>query len=96
MKDPRVHCLKCKKKTNDVDPVVVMTKNGRFRMECTCSVCGKKKGKFVPKSEVGKKMGNGIFSWVPFVGKHLDNLGNKALDIAVPLAVGAATKRFIG
>ena len=102
MKDSALtYCIhkSCKQRTGNRNPTVVMepTKTGkpRYRMSSTCAQCGGKKSTYVPASQV-TKMGNGIFGWIPGIGKHLDNLGNKVLDVAVPLAVGAATRRFIG
>ena len=40
-------CLKCKTNTDSIDPTMVKTKNNRWLMQSTCSVCGTKKSRFV-------------------------------------------------
>ena len=46
----KTFCLHCQKKTKDVAPKIVKTKNGGRRLKSTCAVCGTKKSEFVAKS----------------------------------------------
>jgi hypothetical protein len=41
------YCVRCKRKTPDVNPRVVTTKNGKKLMKSTCGVCGAKKSSFM-------------------------------------------------
>ena len=47
------YCLKCKHTTEDFLPHKVTTKNGRERLQSTCSICGGLKSKFLPNDKVG-------------------------------------------
>jgi len=40
-------CVKCKGKTNDVNPVQAITKNGRPMIKSVCGTCGTRKSEFV-------------------------------------------------
>ena len=60
-------CVKCKGKTNDVNPVQAITKNGRPMIKSVCGKCGSRKSEFVSMSGVssvakkgkkGKKISN--------------------------------------
>ena len=37
------YCLKCKKSTENKNPMVVKTKNGRIRLSSHCAICSSKK-----------------------------------------------------
>ena len=39
----KTYCVKCGKYTENIDPKVVKTKNGRLLMQSKCTVCGIKK-----------------------------------------------------
>ena len=46
------YCLKCKKKnTEDIDPKVSATSNGRTMILSKCAICGSKKSKLMKKQE---------------------------------------------
>ena len=51
------YCLKCKKKkqkknkTENVDPKVLKTKNGRTMLLSKCAVCSSKKSRFMKEQE---------------------------------------------
>ena len=51
------YCIVCKKDTENKNPKVFKTKNGRFILKSTCSVCNHKKSRFVSKNE-----GSGLLS----------------------------------
>ena len=41
------YCLKCKKITENIDPKVSATSNGRTMILSKCAICGSKKSKFI-------------------------------------------------
>ena len=51
------YCIVCKKDTDNKNPKVFKTKNGRLMLQSTWSVCGNKKTRFINKNE-----GSGILS----------------------------------
>ena len=51
------YCLKCKK-TSNIDPKMVKTKNNRLLMQSKCSVCGTKKSRFVKKQDAKGLLSN--------------------------------------
>lgn len=44
-----IHCLKCKRKTDDKGTDTITNKKGRQMETAECGVCGRKKFKFLPK-----------------------------------------------
>ena len=51
------YCLKCKKHTQNIDPQISSTSNGKFMILSKCAICGSKKSKFIKIQEA-----NGILS----------------------------------
>lgn len=47
----QIYCLKCKKRTGNVNENVVRTKNNRIMLTANCAVCGSKKNKFIKSQE---------------------------------------------
>ena len=47
----KTYCVKCRKDTENVDPKMVETKNGRLLMQSKCTDCGIKKSRFVKEQE---------------------------------------------
>ena len=45
------YCLKCKKDTENIDPKVSGTSNGRVMILSKCVVCGSKKSRFIKHQE---------------------------------------------
>ena len=45
------YCLKCKKYTNNIDPQVSSTRNGRLMILSKCAICNSKKSKFIKEQE---------------------------------------------
>ena len=46
------YCLKCKKKnTENIDPEVSSTSNGRVMILSKCAICGSKKSRFIKHQE---------------------------------------------
>ena len=46
---PKIHCFKCKKKTDNVDISTVQAANGSWRTSAKCKVCGARKSKFLKR-----------------------------------------------
>ena len=44
------YCVRCKRKTESLDPVKVMMKNGRQRMASKCKVCSAGKSMILKKT----------------------------------------------
>ena len=47
----KTYCAKCKKDTENIDPIMFRTKNNKLIMQSKCSVCGIKKSRFVEEQE---------------------------------------------
>ena len=45
------YCLKCKKNTESVNPIVSATTNGRTMILSKCAICGSSKSKFIKNEE---------------------------------------------
>ena len=45
------YCLKCKKDTENTNPVISKTSNGKTMILSKCAVCGSKKSRFIKKQE---------------------------------------------
>ena len=43
------HYLKCKKNTENINPRLLRTKNGKKIIISKCAICGSKKSKFIKK-----------------------------------------------
>ena len=41
------YCLKCKKNTENIDPNVSVSSNGRTLILSKCAICGSKKSRFI-------------------------------------------------
>ena len=52
------YCLKCKKKTKNLDSKIFKTKNNRLIMQSKCSDCGNKKSRFIKKQEAEGLLSN--------------------------------------
>ena len=39
----KTYCVTCRKDTENIDPKMVKTKNGRLLMQSKCTVCGTEK-----------------------------------------------------
>ena len=66
------YCLKCRKNTESKNPEVVKTKNGRIMLLPKCSVCNRKKSKFLKEQE-GKRLLSSLglkttLSQIPLLG----------------------------
>ena len=47
----KTYCVKCRKDTENIDPKIVRTKNGRLLMQSKFTDCGIKKSRFVKEQE---------------------------------------------
>ena len=45
------YCLKCKKNTENMDPNVLASSNGRVMILSKCAICGGKKSKYIKHEE---------------------------------------------
>ena len=68
-------CLKCKKNTENMDPDVSSSSNGRVIILSKCAICGNKKSKFIKNQEVKGLLSNSghrtPLSKVPILGDIL-------------------------
>ena len=69
------YCLKCRKDTENVDPRVSNTSNGRKTILWKCAICGSKKSRFIKDQEAKGLLSNlGVrtpLSKVPILGDIL-------------------------
>ena len=45
------YCLKCRKNTENMDPKVSPSSNGRVMILLKCAICGSKKSRFIKNQE---------------------------------------------
>ena len=66
------YCLKCRKDTENINPSVSSTSNGKAMILSKCAICGSKKSKFIKNQEAKGLLSNlGIrtpLSKVPVLG----------------------------
>ena len=72
----KTHCLKCKTKTTEnIDPEISTTSNGKSMILSKCAICGNKKSRFIKNQEAKGLLSNlGIktpLSQVPILGDIL-------------------------
>ena len=69
------YCLKCKKNTENINPRVSATSNGRTIISSKCAICGTKNSKFIKNQEAKGLLSNiGIttpLSKIPLLGDIL-------------------------
>ena len=69
------YCLKAEKDTENINPRVSKTSNGRTMVLSKCAICGSKKSRFIKNQEAKGLLSNlGIktsLSKVPILGKIL-------------------------
>ena len=54
----KTYCLKCKQKTENTDPQVPSTSNGKTMMLSKCKMCGGKKSRFFKNQEAEGLLSN--------------------------------------
>ena len=52
------YCLKCKRNTENIDPNVSATSNGKTMILSKCAICDSKKSKFIKKQEAKGLLSN--------------------------------------
>ena len=52
------YCLKCRKDTENINPRVSNTSNGKTMILSKCAICGSKKSRFIKKQEVSGILSN--------------------------------------
>ena len=45
------YCLKCRKNTENINPEVLSTSNGRVMILSKCAICGSKKSRYIKHQE---------------------------------------------
>ena len=69
------YCLKCRKDTENINPSVSSTSNGKAMILSKCSICGNKKSRFIKNQEAKGLLSNlGIrtsLSELPILGDIL-------------------------
>ena len=69
------YCLKCRKDTENIDPKIWNSSNGRAMILSKCAICGSKKSRFIKNQEAKGLLSNlGIrtpLSKVPILGDIL-------------------------
>ena len=53
-----MYCVRCKKKTENSNPKIFKTKNGRMIMQSKCADCRTKKSRFVKEQEAKGLLSN--------------------------------------
>ena len=54
------YCLKCRKDTENINPKVSKTSNGRTMLLSNCAVCNSKKSRFIKSQEAKGLLSNTI------------------------------------
>ena len=62
------YCVKCKRKTKNIDSKGFVTKNKRYLVKSLCDICKSKKTRFVSKQEAQGFLSN-LFSSIPILNK---------------------------
>ena len=69
------YCLKCRKDTENINPRVSNTSNGKTMILSKCAICGSKKSRFIKNQEAKGLLSNlGVktpLSKVPILGDNL-------------------------
>ena len=47
----KTYCLKCKKDTENIDPKISSTSDGKSMILSKCAICGSKKSRFIKNQE---------------------------------------------
>ena len=62
------YCVKCKRKTKNINSKGFVTKSKKYLVKSICNVCKSKKSKFVSKQETQGFLSN-LFSKIPIPNK---------------------------
>ena len=64
------YCLKCKRQTKDLNSKGFITKNKKYIVKSTCSICKSKKSKFVSNQQAQGFLSD-LFSRIPILNEIL-------------------------
>ena len=62
------YCLKCKRKTKNINSKGFVTKNKKYLVKSLCDICQSKKTRFISKQEAQGFLSN-LFSNIPILNK---------------------------
>ena len=62
------YCLKCKRKTKNIDSKGFVTKNKKYLVKSLCNICKSKKTRFVSKQQAQGLLSQ-LFSNIPILNK---------------------------
>ena len=62
------YCLKCKRKTKNINSKGFVTKNKKYLVKSTCNICKSKKSKFISEQEAQGLLSN-LVSKIPILNK---------------------------
>ena len=69
------YCLKCRKNTKNINPIVSKTNNGRTMLLSKCAICSSKQSRFIGNQEAKGLLSNLVIrtplSKVPILGDIL-------------------------
>ena len=54
----KTYCLKCKKDTENIDPKISSTSNGKAMILSKCAICSRKKSRFIKKQAANGLLSN--------------------------------------
>ena len=54
----KTYCLKCRKDTENIDPKIWSTSNGKAMILSKCAICGSKKSRFIKNQETKGLLSN--------------------------------------
>ena len=54
----KTYCLKCRKDTENIDPKISSTSNGKAMILSKCAICGSKKSRFIKNQETKGQLSN--------------------------------------
>ena len=54
----KLYCLKCRKDTENINPRVSNTSNGKTMILSKCAICGSKKSRFIKNQEAKGPLSN--------------------------------------
>ena len=52
------YCLKCRKDTEHIDPIISSTSNGKAMILSKCAICGSEKSRFIKNQEAKELLSN--------------------------------------
>ena len=54
----KIYCLKCRKDTENINPKISSTSNGKATILANCAICGSKKLRFIKNQEAKGLLSN--------------------------------------